>query len=133
MAKADPNHSRQTPNPLPEDSPLLYRRMLPYLIPLKGRFFLGIMLGIAAACFNAVLLMSFQVIFSLVLRGQSTTLGKTIDLPFGIHFNLADSLGLAADTPVGLTGVIIACAFIPVLLFTNGGKNYWMGIHWSLT
>ncbi len=124
MAKADLPPTRQTPSSPQEDSPLLYRRMLPYLKPLKGRFILGIVLGVAAAGFNAVLLMSFQVIFSLVLRGQSTTLGKTIDLPFGIHFNLADSLGLAADTPVGLTGVIIACAFIPVLLFTNGFLEY---------
>lgn len=111
------------PAPAPE-SRIPYRRVLPYLKPLMGRFILGILIGVVAASFNAVLLMSFQVIFSLVLRGQSTKLGAPIDLPFGINFNVAEQLGLNADTPVGLTGVLIACAFIPVLLFINGFLEY---------
>ncbi len=100
------------------------RRILPYLKPLKGRFILGILIGVAAACFNAVMLMAFQIIFSMVLRGQSQTLGTQIDLPFGINLNIAEMLGIAKDTPVGITGVLIACAFIPVLLFTNGFLEY---------
>ncbi len=100
------------------------RRILPYLKPLKGRFILGILIGVAAACFNAVMLMAFQIIFSMVLKGQSQTLGTQIDLPFGINLNIAEILGIAKDTPVGITGVLIACAFIPVLLFTNGFLEY---------
>jgi len=101
-----------------------YRRILPYLKPWMGRFIIGVLIGVVAAGFYAVMLMAFQIIFSLVLRGQSTTLGSMIDLPFGIHLNLAEKLGLANDTPVGIIGVLIACACIPVLLFTKGFLEY---------
>lgn len=107
-----------------DDSKMNIGRILPYLKPLKGRFILGILIGVAAASFNAVMLMAFQVIFSLVLRGQTQTLGAKIDLPFGINLNVAELLGMADDTPVGITGVLIACSFIPVLLFTNGFLEY---------
>lgn len=101
-----------------------YRRLLVYLRPWVGRFGLGIFLGVLAAAFNGVMIIGFQIIFSLVLKGQTRTLGETINLPLVGEFNLAEFLGVAADKPIGMTGVIIACAFIPLLIFTNGFLEY---------
>ena len=33
-------------------------------------------------------------------------------------------IGVADDTPVGLTGVMLACAFIPALIFVRGLLSY---------
>lgn len=101
-----------------------YGRILQYLKPWMGRFIVGILIGVVAAAFNGVMIMGFQVIFQLVLDGQGKTLGQPLDLPFLGNVNVADMLGVATDTPVGLTGVIIACACIPILMFLNGFLEY---------
>lgn len=101
-----------------------YRQLLVYLRPWVGRFGLGIFLGVLAAAFNGVMIVGFQIIFSLVLKGQTRTLGETINLPLVGEFNLAEFLGVAADKPIGIVGVIIACAFVPLLIFTKGFLEY---------
>ena len=55
------------------------KRIIPYLAPLKGRFILGILIGVVAAAFYPVIIQSFEIIFSLVLKGQANTLGKNYD------------------------------------------------------
>lgn len=106
------------------DPKISYLRILPYLRPLMGRFCLGVLFGILAAIFYAVIIMSFEVIFSLVLKGKTSTLGKDIELPFGINLNIAELFGVANDTPVGLTGVLISCACIPLLFLIRGMLEY---------
>lgn len=106
------------------DPKISYLRILPYLRPLMGRFSLGVLFGILAAIFYAVIIMSFEVIFSLVLKGKTSTLGKDIELPFGINLNIAELFGVANDTPVGLTGVLISCACIPLLFLIRGMLEY---------
>lgn len=106
------------------DPKISYLRILPYLRPLMGRFSLGVFFGILAAIFYAIIIMSFEVIFSLVLKGKTSTLGKDIELPFGINLNIAELMGVSNDTPVGLTGVLIACACIPVLFLIRGLLEY---------
>ncbi|MES2506037.1 MAG: ABC transporter ATP-binding protein [Verrucomicrobiota bacterium] len=101
-----------------------YGRILQYLKPWMGRFIVGILIGIVAAAFNGVLIVGFQVIFQLVLDGKGKTLGQPLNLPIVGQVNIAEMLGLATDTPVGLTGVILACACIPVLMFLNGFLEY---------
>lgn len=122
MAKADPNPS-QTIEPNSDGSPLLYRRMLPYLQPVKGRFILGILIGVAAAAFNVVILQSFEIIFSLVLRGQTENMGKNFDF-FGINLNPARLLGVPDDTAVSFQIALVACACIPVLFAVRGLLEY---------
>lgn len=101
-----------------------YGRIIQYLKPWMGRFVLGVLVGIVAAAFNGVLIAGFSVIFQLVLDGGAKTVGKPVDVPFFGEVNFADMLGLAPDTPMGLTGVIIACSFIPILMFLNGFLEY---------
>lgn len=95
-----------------------------YMLPYKGRFALSLLLGMLSAVFNGVMLIGFQLIFSLVLKGQTRTLGQPTKLPLLGEVNLAALLGFDNDTPVGLTGVIIACSFIPVLIFLRGFLSY---------
>ncbi len=99
------------------------KRIIPYLAPLKGRFILGILIGVVAAAFYPVIIQSFEIIFSLVLKGQANTLGKNYDF-FGLDINLAEQLGVAGDTAVSFKIVLIACAFIPVLFVIRGALEY---------
>jgi len=95
-----------------------------YVFPYKWRLLFSVLLGMASATFNGLMLIGFQLIFSLVLKGQTRTLGEPIRLPLIGNINLADMLGFEEDAPVGLIGVIIACAFIPVLIFIRGFLGY---------
>ncbi len=101
-----------------------YRRLLPYLRPLLGRFLLGIGLGILAASFSAVMIIGLQLIFQIVLDGTSKDLAQPVKLAFIGEINLAELLGLQPGTPVGLKGVILACAGIPLLIFLSGFLEY---------
>jgi subfamily B ATP-binding cassette protein MsbA len=100
------------------------RSIWKYVVPYRGRFALSLLLGMLSAMFNGVMLIAFQLIFSLVLKGQTRTLGEATQLPLIGEINLAEILGTSADAPVGFTGVMIACSFIPVLIFLRGFLGY---------
>ena len=95
-----------------------------YILPYKGRFVLSLLLGMLSAAFNGVMLIGFQLIFSLVLKGKTRTLGEATNLPLLGEVDLSKWLGVDGDTPVGFTGVMIACSFIPVLIFMRGFLGY---------
>lgn len=109
---------------LPEVVKKTLRSLWKYLLPYRFRFALSILLGMLSAAFNGLMLIGFQLIFSLVLKGQTRTLGEVTKLPLIGEINLAKMIGVADDTPVGLTGVMIACAFIPALIFVRGFLSY---------
>jgi subfamily B ATP-binding cassette protein MsbA len=111
-----------TDSNLPDVVKKTLRSMWKYLFPYRFRFALSIALGMLSALFNGIMLIGFQLIFSLVLKGQTRTLGEATKLPLIGEINLADIIGVADDTPVGLTGVMIACSFIPVLIFIRGSS-----------
>lgn len=100
------------------------KSMWKYVVPYRGRFAMSLLLGVLSAVFNGIMLIGFQLIFSLVLKGQTRTLGQAVKLPLIGDINLANILGADADQPIGLTGVMIACAFIPVLIFLRGFLAY---------
>ncbi len=95
-----------------------------YVLPYKARFALSMVLGMLSGLFYGVMIIGFQLIFTLVLKGKTRTLGESIKLPIVGEFNPAEILGVTADTPVGFTGVMIACLFIPVLIFIRGFLGY---------
>jgi|UniRef100_UPI00378495D1 subfamily B ATP-binding cassette protein MsbA len=95
-----------------------------YVFPYKWRLLFSVLLGMASATFNGLMLIGFQLIFSLVLKGQTRTMGEPVRLPLIGKLNLADMLGFEQDAPVGLVGVIIACSFIPILIFIRGFLSY---------
>ncbi len=100
------------------------RAIWKYVLPYKGRFILSTVLGILSGLFYGVMIIGFQLIFSLVLKGKTTTLGEDIPLPVIGAINPAQILGVSSDTPVGMTGVAFACAFIPALIFIRGFLGY---------
>jgi subfamily B ATP-binding cassette protein MsbA len=77
-----------------------------------------------SAVFSGAMLIGFQLIFSLVLKGKTTTLGEPRDLPLIGEVDLSKMLGVDADTPIGFSGVMIACACIPLLIFLRGFFAY---------
>lgn len=101
------------------------RRVFPYLRPVLPRFILGLGMGVLAAMFNAAWLPACNIIFSIVLPDGDapTPLGKEYDF-LGLNLNFAEMLGLDPAAKIGLTGVIIAASFIPLMLLINGLLDY---------
>lgn len=95
-----------------------------YVYPYRWRLIFSVLLGMASAAFNGLMLIGFQLIFSLVLKGQTRTMGEPVKLPLFGKVDLSELLGFSADTPIGLIGVIIACSFIPILIFVRGFLGY---------
>lgn len=85
---------------------------------------IGIFLGIAAAMFNGIMLIAFQVIFSLVLKGEAPMKGLVRKVPFMGPVDFAKVLHLEEDQEVGIWVVVTACAFIPLLIFMRGFLSY---------
>ncbi|MCA1963972.1 MAG: ABC transporter ATP-binding protein/permease [Prosthecobacter sp.] len=101
------------------------RRILPYLKPVLPRFILGLLMGVLAALFNAVWLPACNIIFSIVLNDGSGAAPLGREYAFlGLQLNFAEMLGLDPAAKVGLTGVIIAASFIPLMLLINGLLDY---------
>jgi len=108
-----------------QDLNMPVRRIIPYLKPVMGRFILGLAMGVVAALFNAVWLPACKIIFAIVLNDGSgpTPLGEEFAL-LGINFNFAEMLGLDPKAKIGLLGVVIAAAFIPLMMLINGLLDY---------
>ncbi len=100
------------------------RSIWKYVVPYRGRFAMSLLLGMLSAVFNGLMLIGFNLIFSIVLKGQTRTLGEAEKLPLIGEINLAEMFNLDAEKTIGLTGVMIACAFIPVLIFLRGFLGY---------
>lgn len=124
-SQSQPPTSTQPANPhLVSVVRLTLKSVWKYVVPYRGRFALSLLLGVLSAVFNGIMLIGFQLIFSLVLKGQTRTLGDPADLPIVGEVNIAELIGTDSDTPVGFTGVMIACSFIPVLIFMRGFLGY---------
>ncbi|HYF36527.1 MAG TPA: ABC transporter ATP-binding protein [Prosthecobacter sp.] len=123
MAAAFPKSKKDLPNNLAEMK-MPYGRVLPYLKPWMGRFIMGILVGVAAAAFNGILIVGLRIIFHLVLNDSTETFGEPVDLGWFGQFNPADVLGIDRSTPISFMGVMIACAFIPLLIFLKGFLEY---------
>lgn len=113
------------------------KRILPYLKPVLPRFILGLGMGVLAAMFNAIWLPACNIIFAIVLPDSSgpPPLGQQFGF-LGLDLNFAEMLGLDPTAKIGLTGVIVAASFIPLMLLINGVLDYlnkyllaWVGNH----
>jgi subfamily B ATP-binding cassette protein MsbA len=58
---------------------IAYRKLFGYMKPYKGRFAMGAVFGVLAGLFNAVMIVGFQLIFTVVLPGAAT---QKITVPF---------------------------------------------------
>ncbi|RBP35703.1 subfamily B ATP-binding cassette protein MsbA [Roseimicrobium gellanilyticum] len=51
---------------------IAYRKLFGYMKPYKGRFAMGAVFGVLAGLFNAVMIVGFQIIFTVVLPGSAS-------------------------------------------------------------
>lgn len=100
------------------------RKLLAYVRPQWHRMGAGVLLGMASAMFNAVMLIAFQLIFSLVLKGDAPMKGMVRRVPFIGPIDLSKLFSLQDDAEVGIGVVIAACAFIPLLIFARGFLSF---------
>lgn len=143
-AAPQPTASPSSPSTVPAASPggdedlkMPVKRILPYLKPVLPRFILGLGMGVLAAMFNAIWLPACNIIFAIVLPDSSgpPPLGQQFGF-LGLDLNFAEMLGLDPTAKIGLTGVIVAASFIPLMLLINGVLDYlnkyllaWVGNH----
>lgn len=127
-----------------------YKKLFNYMRPYRMRFFLGVFLGVVSGLFNAVMLVGFKIIFSVVLsHGHVTSVNDPgpsladevvprqmsfehqqkhefgeVDVPVIGKINPVEwFLGYIPDKP-GLWMVVGVCSLIPVLLFIRGFLTY---------
>ncbi|MDH4455369.1 MAG: ABC transporter ATP-binding protein [Verrucomicrobiota bacterium] len=100
-------------------------KLLSYVRPQWKRMAVGVLLGMASAMFNALMLISFQVIFSLVLKGDTPVRDVAQRVPFLGPVKITDIFPVSADqTDVGWPVVVVAAMIIPVLIFCRGFLSY---------
>lgn len=100
-----------------------FARMSKYMRPYRGRFALGVLLGVLAGFFNLVMLVGMQIVLTAVLKGETKELAAH-ELPFVGKVNIAQWLGLSDDVELSLQSVILICSIIPVLFFARGMIGY---------
>ncbi len=102
---------------------LYMKKLLAYVKPQWHRMATGVVLGVASAMFNAIMLIGFQVIFSLVLKGDTPMKNLVRRVPFIGPVDFSKYFP-SDDGEVGIWVVITACAFIPILIFARGFLAY---------
>jgi len=104
---------------------LALKKLLAYVRPQWARLGLGVALGMTSAMFNALMLISFQLIFSLVLKGETPLKDVAQRVPFLGPVKLTDLFGLQeGDGDVSIGMVMMAAAVIPALIFCRGFLSY---------
>lgn len=127
-----------------------YRKLFRYMRPYRGRFMIGVGLGVLSGLFNGVMLAGFQIIFALVLShgdqaapdvsslalsGDARWEAPLAEQPqkkvYGeVHLPVLGTINpvhwILGENPgrVGMGFVIGACAMIPVLIFMRGFLTY---------
>jgi len=101
------------------------RKLLAYASPQWKRFCAGVALSIGSGMFNAFMLLSFNVIFSIVLKGESPVLDRPVPVPFCGLVSLREVFDLPAEGQrASVISVIVASMFIPLMIFCRGFLGY---------
>jgi ABC-type multidrug transport system fused ATPase/permease subunit len=104
-----------------------YRKLLVYMRPYKLRFFWGVFFGVIAGLFNAVMILGFNIAFSIVLPGEDSI--QPVKIPFLGEVDILAHIKawfpqLDFNAGVPLAVVIGACALVPLLIFIRGMLTY---------
>lgn len=101
------------------------KKLLNYVRPQWRRLMLGVGLGMVSAMFNALMLISFQIIFSLVLKGSTPVKDVAQRVPFLGPVKLTDIFPVnEGDANVGWPVVLVAASIIPALIFCRGFLSF---------
>lgn len=101
------------------------KKLLSYARPQWRRFGAGVALSIGSGMFNAFMLLSFNVIFSIVLKGESPVLDRPVLVPLVGMVSLRQVFELPPEGQrASLLAVIIASMLIPLMIFCRGFLGY---------
>jgi subfamily B ATP-binding cassette protein MsbA len=101
------------------------RKLLSYARSQWRRLATGLALSIGSGMFNAFMLLSFNVIFSIVLKGDSPVLEKSVPVPFVGFISLRELFHLPLKGErASMYSVILASALIPCMIFCRGFLGY---------
>lgn len=104
---------------LAEDRKAVYKRLLSYIAPYRSRLIYGILCGVAAGLFNAVLLFVLKSVFMVVLPGASGEETPDVFYPFADLPVFTDFELRVPDIPEWIF-VLGVCLSIPALLLIRG-------------
>lgn len=100
-------------------------KLLSYARPQWRRFCAGVLLSIGSGMFNAFMLLSFNVIFSIVLKGESPMLDRPVPIPLMGMVSLRELLNLPANGErASVFSVVVASMLIPCMIFCRGFLGY---------
>ncbi|MFZ2279701.1 MAG: ABC transporter ATP-binding protein [Prosthecobacter sp.] len=101
------------------------KKLLSYARTQWRRLATGLVLSIGSGMFNAFMLLSFNVIFSIVLKGDSPVLEKSLPVPFVGMVSLREALHLPLKgEKASFYSVVLASALIPCMIFCRGFLGY---------
>jgi subfamily B ATP-binding cassette protein MsbA len=101
------------------------KKLLAYSRPQWRRFGAGVVLSIGSGIFNAFMLLSFNIIFSIVLKGDSPVLDRPVPMPFVGLVTLRDLWELPANGErASVLTVVLASMLIPCMIFCRGFLGY---------
>jgi len=113
-----------TSDDLAEDRRAVFRRLLGYVNPIKGRFFWGVFFGILSGVFNGILLLILKSVFTIVLPASQGEEIQRVYRPFeDLHIPALAGFELPApqlDPDQEWIFVLVVCLSIPVLLLIRG-------------
>ena len=95
------------------------KRLLSHVKPYRGRFVLGVLLGVLYGLFNAVVVFGMKFVFEIVLPSDKTR--ETLTMPFLGPIEIPKPQLDHAD---GLWVVLLSCALIPGLILIRGLLGY---------
>lgn len=94
-------------------------RLLSYVKPYRGRFSLGILIGVFYGLFNAVVVFGMKFVFEMVLPGNKSQ--ETIQVPFMGQIQIPKP---QLDQSDGIWLVLLSCGLIPLLILIRGLLGY---------
>jgi ATP-binding cassette, subfamily B, bacterial MsbA len=116
--------SKLLKNASPDDF-IALSKLLRYARTQWRRLVAGLLLSIGSGMFNAFMLLSFNIIFSIVLKGDSPVIEKPIPIPFVGMMSAREIFHLPLKgEKASLYAVIFASALIPCMIFCRGFLGY---------
>ena len=102
-----------------EDRRAIYKRLLGYIQPYRGRLISGILCGVAAGLFNGILLLVLKSVFTVVLPGAGGEETPDVFRPFD-GFPIFSNFEIHVPNIPEWIFVLSVCLSIPVLLLVRG-------------
>lgn len=104
----------------------VYGKLFRYMRPYRMRFMMGVFFGVLSGFSNALMILGFKIIFTIVLPSGKTGHADKVAIPIPFVKEPVDVLALLPPSIRSTTeaSVICACALVPILFLLRGGLTY---------